>query len=80
MQCVKRSYSRARTCSNRAGDRSARISSAIKEIRASQSGGGTGVSSVTFSLDFGKTSVLCPLPSVSRCYVRLTFERRQPRT
>lgn len=51
MQWVSRSYSRARTCNSRAGDRSARISSAVKEIRASQSGGGIGVLSDTFSLE-----------------------------
>jgi hypothetical protein len=50
MQCVKRSYNLARTCRILAGDRSAIISSATKEINASQSGGGIGVSSVTFSL------------------------------
>jgi hypothetical protein len=50
MQWVRRSYNRARTCSKRAGDRSASISSAINEIRASQSGGGIAVLSVTFSL------------------------------
>ena len=50
MQWVKRSYNRARTCKSRAGDRSAKISSAVKPISASQSGGGIGVLSDTFSL------------------------------
>lgn len=50
IQWVKRSYNRARTCNSRAGDRSARISSAVNAIRASQSGGGIGVLSDTFSL------------------------------
>lgn len=51
MQWVRRSYSRARTCNNRAGDRSAKISWAVRAIKASQSGGGIGVLSVTFSLE-----------------------------
>lgn len=50
IQCVRRSYSRARHCSSLAGDRSARISWAIIWITTSQSGGGIGVLSVTFSL------------------------------
>lgn len=50
IQCVKRSYSLARTCRILAGERSAMISSAVNEINASQSGGGIAVESVTFSL------------------------------
>lgn len=53
MQWVSRSYSRARTCNSRAGERSAKISSAVREMSASQSGGGTGVLSVTRSLHAG---------------------------
>lgn len=54
IQCVRRSYKRARTCNIRAGDRSASISSAVKAMRASQSGGGMGVLSETFSLQIGE--------------------------
>lgn len=50
MQWLKRSYNFARTCRILAGVCSAMISSAICAIRASQSGGGMGVLSVTFSL------------------------------
>lgn len=50
MQCVSKSYSFARTCRIRAGDRSAMISFAMTSIRASQSGGGIGVLSFTLSL------------------------------
>lgn len=47
MQCVKRSYNLARTCMILCGERSSIISFAITSIRASQSGGGIGVLSVT---------------------------------
>lgn len=50
MQCVSKSYNFARTCSIRAGVRSSTISFAMTSIRASQSGGGIGVFSVTLSL------------------------------
>lgn len=50
MQCESRSYSFALACIIRAGDRSAMISLAIASINASQSGGGIGVFSDTFSL------------------------------
>lgn len=51
MQCVRRSYSFDRTSKMRAGECSSMISLAICAINASQSGGGMGVSSVTFSLE-----------------------------
>lgn len=50
MQCVSRSYSFARTCRMRAGERSSTISLAITSIKASQSGGGIAVFSETLSL------------------------------
>lgn len=50
MQCVSRSYSLARTCKILAGVCSSMISLAIWPISASQSAGGIGVVSVTFSL------------------------------
>lgn len=50
IQWVNRSYSLALTWRIRAGDLSAMISSATTDINASQSGGGIGVLSETFSL------------------------------
>lgn len=50
IQCVSRSYNFARTCRILAGERSSMISFAMTSIRASQSGGGMGVFSVTCSL------------------------------
>jgi hypothetical protein len=50
MQCVSKSYSFPLTCNMRCGDRSSIISLAVTSIRASQSGGGIGVFSLTLSL------------------------------
>lgn len=50
IQCVRRSYNFARTCRILAGECSSSISLATWLIKASQSGGGMGVLSVTFSL------------------------------
>lgn len=50
MQCVSKSYNFALTCKILAGECSATISLAICSIKASQSGGGIGVLSLTSSL------------------------------
>lgn len=50
IQCVSKSYNLARTCRIRAGERSSMISFAMTSIKASQSGGGIGVFSLTVSL------------------------------
>lgn len=81
MQCVSRSYNRARTCNSRAGDRSARISSAVNAIRASQSGGGIGVSSDTFSLVTTRGVSLREYKTLTRDgRTHRTSEHRSPRT
>ena len=56
MQWLSKSYNFALTCNILAGVCSSMISFAICAIRASQSGGGIGVFSVTFSLQYHRVS------------------------
>ena len=68
IQCVSRSYSFARTSRIRAGERSSIISFAMTSIRASQSGGGIAVLSVTLSLWSYQLHVSTILPPLYGTY------------